>query len=254
MPSNERGGQGSYDWEKNVDVRRNDSKSKLGMELTGSQAHSSNAPMLQFSNPHVEQIIKNVRNEMMMNNTLVKQPLVTLNTSIFYVPSQSVESFGEFESESGQHVLSIGNNNEVIQAKMREMAINSKLWRDQREEDDEENWGDGFAGYSSEEGDQAVDQESAEAGNLIHNAATASKQIDPVDVTNKNAATPISILQQQKSNTNTLDASHADDRKAAATLEVWQQQIVTTVPVISAEERKLLDAMDVYFGSGNISE
>lgn len=39
----------------------------------GFQAHSSNPPKLHFSNPHIEQIIKTVQNEMMMNSTMVKQ-------------------------------------------------------------------------------------------------------------------------------------------------------------------------------------
>lgn len=61
--------------------------------------HCSNALKLLFSNPNVEKIIKDAQNEMMIKHTLLKQPLVTLNTSVF--DTQSVESFGEFEGESG---------------------------------------------------------------------------------------------------------------------------------------------------------
>lgn len=144
---------------KNTEVRQFVSKDIIPFDAQKTEAHSSNKP--HFSNPHVQQIIKDTQNAMMMNSSVVKQPFVTLNTSVFEIPSQSVESFGEFEGESGQLMLSTGNNNNVIQAKVREMAIKSKLWLDQREEDDEEDRGDGFYGYSSEETDHEVDQESA---------------------------------------------------------------------------------------------
>lgn len=49
---------------------------------------------------------------MMLSTTMLKQPLVTLNTSVFDIPSQSANSYGEFE---GEHALSTGNNNEIIQ-------------------------------------------------------------------------------------------------------------------------------------------
>lgn len=48
---------------------------------------SSNTPTLHFSSPHVEKIIKDVQAAMVLNNTMVKQPLVTLNTSVYDVPS-----------------------------------------------------------------------------------------------------------------------------------------------------------------------
>lgn len=138
MPSNVRGGQNNANLGKNMNVRRKDSNSNLGVELIGVQAHSSNAPTLHFSNPNVEPIIKDAQNEMIMKANMVKQPLATLNTSVFDVPSQSVETFGEFEGEFGQLMLSTGNNNEVIHANVRLMTIKSKLWQDKREKDDEE--------------------------------------------------------------------------------------------------------------------
>lgn len=144
-----------------VEQRQNAINSSVAEVSKGELVPRASTPMILFSSSQVENIIKQAQAEMVMNTTLVKQPMVTLNTSVFDVPSQSVESFGEFKGESGQLVLSTGNNNEVIQQKVKEMAINSKLWREQREEDDEDDWGDGFDGYSFEEGEQEVDQESA---------------------------------------------------------------------------------------------
>nr|XP_009791723.1 PREDICTED: uncharacterized protein LOC104238914 [Nicotiana sylvestris] len=144
-----------------VEQRQNAINSSVVEVSKGELVPRSSTLTILFSSSQVENIIKQAQAEMVMNTTLVKQPMVTLNTSVFNVPSQSVESSGELKGESGQLVLSTGNNNEVIQQKVKEMAINSKLWREQREEEDEEDWGDGFAGYSSEEGEQEVDQESA---------------------------------------------------------------------------------------------
>ncbi|XP_075110998.1 uncharacterized protein LOC107787743 [Nicotiana tabacum] len=48
---------------------------------------------------------------MMLSTTMLKQPLVTLNTSVFDIPSQSANSYGEFE---GEHALStIGDSKTV---------------------------------------------------------------------------------------------------------------------------------------------
>lgn len=144
-----------------VEQRQNAINSSVAEVSKGELVPRSSTTTILFSSSQVENIIKQAQAEMVMNTTLVKQPMVTLNTSVFDVPSQLVESFGEFKGESGQLVLSTGNNNEVIQQKVKEMATNSKLWREQREEDDEDDWGDGFDGYSFEEGEQEVDQESA---------------------------------------------------------------------------------------------
>lgn len=94
----------------------------------------------------------------MLHTTMVKQPLVTLNTSVFEVPSQSRESFGEYGGESRQLMLSTGNNNEIIQANVREMVIKSKFLADQCEEDEDEDWGVEIA----EESTDVTDQESAD--------------------------------------------------------------------------------------------
>ncbi|XP_070030762.1 uncharacterized protein [Nicotiana sylvestris] len=76
------------------------SKDIFRVDKQKAEAHSSNAPTMHFSNPQVEQIIKDAQNEMMKNSTVVKQPVVTLNTSVYDIPSQSAESFGELEGES----------------------------------------------------------------------------------------------------------------------------------------------------------
>lgn len=128
-------------------------------ELTCFQAHSSNTPTLQFSCPRMEQIIKDAQNAMMLHTTMFKQPLVTLNTSVFEVPSQSLESFGEYGGEPGQLTLSTGNNNEVIQANVRTMVIKSKLWADQCEEDEKEDWANEIVGDSTNEADQNSEDE-----------------------------------------------------------------------------------------------
>ncbi|XP_019260723.1 PREDICTED: uncharacterized protein LOC109238702 [Nicotiana attenuata] len=111
-------------------------------ELTGT-------PTILFSSPQVEKIIKESQIEMMMYpNPIFKQPLVTLNTSAYDIPSQSCESLGEHRDESGQPILSTGNNNEIIQANVRDMISESKLLEHQREEDDDE---ENYAGNSSDD-------------------------------------------------------------------------------------------------------
>lgn len=71
---------------------------------------------IHFSSPQVEKISKESQIEMMLNaNLMFKQPLVMLNTSAYDIPSQSCESFGEHGAESGQPILSTGNNKEIIQ-------------------------------------------------------------------------------------------------------------------------------------------
>lgn len=104
----------------------NASKNNDVEENLDKQAHSSNIPTLRFSCPHVEQIIREAENAMMVKN-MVNQPLVTLNTSVFEVLSESFESCGEHGGEQGKMVLSTGNNNEVIKANVREMVANSKI-------------------------------------------------------------------------------------------------------------------------------
>jgi len=215
---------------------------------SNAEAHNSNAPTLHFSNPQVEQIIKDVQKEMMMNNPMVKQPLVTLNKSVFEVPSQSMESCGEVEGETGQLMLSTGNNNDAIQGNLRLMAIKSKLWQEQREDDDEEDWGDGFAGYSSEEADREANHESAgeeidslamviservpaasPTSNLNSNApAFVPRNPSSPAFQNAAAGTPTTTVQQQQINPNTSNTKPNGDRTKTGTPTSGQFQTVTT--------------------------
>lgn len=99
---------------------------------------------------------------MMMNaNPTINQPLVTLNTSALEIPSQSWESFGEHGSDSGQHLVSTGNDYEVVkqknnfsrgenstQVRKEEMEIDrleievgrpkTKIWADQVEDEEDD--------------------------------------------------------------------------------------------------------------------
>lgn len=82
-----------------------------------------------------------------------------MNSSVFEVPSQSLESFGKYGGDPGQLMLSTRNNNEFIKANVRDMAIKFKLWQHQREDDDDEAWGVDFAGESTDEGEQCSGDE-----------------------------------------------------------------------------------------------
>jgi len=161
ISSSKKGGRTSNNLAKFSGDRQNAINSNVAEVSKGELLPRSSTPTILVSSPQVQKIIKESQIEMMMYaNPIFKQPLVTLNTSAYDIPSQSVESFGDFEGESGQLMLSTGNNNEVIQSNLRLMAIKSKLWQEQREDDNEEDWGDGFAGYSSEEADNEVDRDS----------------------------------------------------------------------------------------------
>lgn len=105
------------------------------------QAHSSNAPTLQFCSPYIEEIIKETQKAMMLSPILVKQPLVTLNTSVFEVPSQLEKSCGELEGEPGQIMLTSGFNSSVVQPSLRDIVSKSRRWDEQHEEDEEEKCG-----------------------------------------------------------------------------------------------------------------
>lgn len=130
VASSKKGVQGNEVVAKEMSVRRSVSKSNL-VEEKKDNAHSSITPTFHFSSPHVEKIIYDTHAAMLTHTNLVKQPLVTLNISVFEVPTQSMESCGEHGDEFGQLMTSIGNTNEVIRVNVREMAIKSKLWRDQ---------------------------------------------------------------------------------------------------------------------------
>nr|XP_009801946.1 PREDICTED: uncharacterized protein LOC104247588 [Nicotiana sylvestris] len=159
---------------------------------------------------------------MVVNTTMVKQLIVTLNTSVYEVPSQSMESCGDYGGEPGQLMLSTGNNNEIIQA-------NSKLWLDQREHDDDEDWAAEY-GFDGESTDGGADQESEEEDLL----SIGSQSVPTKEVT----LTPM----QQQHMPNDLTVGPTADRTATPA-NSGQQQVMTTTPNISVEDRKLLDAM-----------
>ena len=169
--------------------------------------------------------------------------LVTLNTSVFDVPSQSVETYDDFEGEAGQIFLSTGNNDEFIQAKV----IKSKFWLQQREEDDEyEGWGDGHAGFSSEEADQEVDQESA--GEDLDCLAMAKYDEGPVasHKSKLNINAPIFLPRnspngslKRTATTHTKQLVLAETDQTAATIKSGQQHIVTDNPIFDAMEQQL---------------
>lgn len=110
---------------------------------------------LQISDPELAQMIKESQAAMLRHTTpKIKAPLVTLNTSIQEVPSQSMESLGEQADDSGQLLLSTGNNQqvdkvicsisqastyEVIDSKDQQGVTSaSKTWADQVEEYEED--------------------------------------------------------------------------------------------------------------------
>lgn len=78
---------------------------------------------------------------------------------------------------------------------------------------------------------------------LEYNATTNVEKPSSMDISSQHAEPYSTMTQQQQLTSNTSAIMQLGDRKAAATIQVEQQQIVTTNPVISAEERKLLDAM-----------
>lgn len=132
---------------------------------TGQLAHSSSTPTLQFSSPRMEQIIKEAQAAMAMHTNMVthtnmvKQPIVTLNKSVFEVPTQTMESCGEHGVESGQLMLSTANNSEVIKPNVKDMVIKSKFWADQSDHDDDEDWGIEYDGGSTDDLGQESDSE-----------------------------------------------------------------------------------------------
>ncbi|OIT37325.1 hypothetical protein A4A49_08738, partial [Nicotiana attenuata] len=146
-------------------------------------------PMLHISDPHLAKMIKESHAAMLMHTTRkINAPLVTLNTSVHDVPSQSLESFGERHGESGQQLLSTGNNQQVEksvaaisqanstnkmlvskeqQAVTSEFLLTRETWADrcEHEEDiDFENLGDSeeeadHGSYTSNEGAVEVHKE-----------------------------------------------------------------------------------------------
>nr|XP_033511647.1 uncharacterized protein LOC117276402 [Nicotiana tomentosiformis] len=151
---------GSENLANKFDFRRNASENNLAEILKGDSRSLSSSPRLHISSPAVAKIIKEALVSMMLNvNPMIKQPLVTLNTSAQKVPSQIVESFGEHSGGSGQPLLSTGNEKEVIKERSQDLreVINErtcrqegqvldrilprlKTWANQIEFEEEENW------------------------------------------------------------------------------------------------------------------
>nr|XP_018627042.1 uncharacterized protein LOC108945507 isoform X2 [Nicotiana tomentosiformis] len=216
-----------------VEQRQKAINSSVAEVLKGEHVPSSSTPTIHFSSPQVEKIIKESQIEMMLNaNLMFKQPLVTLNTSVYGIPSQSCESFSEHGGESGQPILSTGNNKEIIQAKVRDMASN--LWADQREEDDEENWGDEFAGNLTEDGDQ----DSEDEGVLSVGSPSLQKSGNSTILSSNsklNAKAPVFVPKagQQHFGTSTTGATRM---KNAVPSRSGQQQIIRSTPAATLVE------------------
>lgn len=69
---------------------------------------------LQFSSPELAEMIKESQAAMFMHtNPNINTPLVSLNTSVHEVPSQSMECFGDQGSDSGKQLISTDNNQHV---------------------------------------------------------------------------------------------------------------------------------------------
>ncbi|KAH0746427.1 hypothetical protein KY285_008084 [Solanum tuberosum] len=73
------------------------------------------APTLHISNPEVNKIIQECEVAMALKSNLaIKPPIITLNTLAHEVPTQSLESFRELQGESGQLILSKGNDKDLV--------------------------------------------------------------------------------------------------------------------------------------------
>ncbi|KAH0693730.1 hypothetical protein KY285_020827 [Solanum tuberosum] len=73
------------------------------------------APTLHISNPEVNKIIQEYEAAMALKSNLaIKPSIVTLNTLAHEVPTQSLESFRELQGESGQLILSKGNDKDLV--------------------------------------------------------------------------------------------------------------------------------------------
>ncbi|KAH0638903.1 hypothetical protein KY285_035489 [Solanum tuberosum] len=106
-----RGTSSKENW--NMVIRR---KTSSNVSLS-SQTKDGNvmAPTLHISNPEVNKIIQECEAAMTLKSNLaIKSPIVTLNTLAHKVPIQSLESFGKLQVESGQLILSKGNDKDLV--------------------------------------------------------------------------------------------------------------------------------------------
>ncbi|KAG5592380.1 hypothetical protein H5410_042894 [Solanum commersonii] len=89
------------------------------------------APTLHISNPKVNKIIQECEAVMALKSNLaIKPPIVPLNTLAHKVPTQSLESFRELQGESGQIILSKGNDKDLVKGKIREERPSAPRWAD----------------------------------------------------------------------------------------------------------------------------
>lgn len=66
------------------------------------QSPATATPTIQISNPELAKMVQAAQAAMLQNTIImIKELLVTLNTSVFEVPSQTMGSFGEYADESG---------------------------------------------------------------------------------------------------------------------------------------------------------
>lgn len=98
---------------KNVDARSNIEDLALvpiDKQKAGAVPNAA-SPTLKISNPDLAKMVKDAQAAMFINTTpKIHAPLVTLNTTVHDIPSQSMESFGERDGDSGQQLLSTENN------------------------------------------------------------------------------------------------------------------------------------------------
>nr|XP_016480147.1 PREDICTED: uncharacterized protein LOC107801350 [Nicotiana tabacum] len=143
-------------------------------------------------------------------------------------------------------MLSTRNNNEIVQANLREMVSKSKTLADQGEEDEEEDLGDVEAGESTDYAVQESEDEdvlslgsptlpktysiSSCKSKLNLNAPAFIPRNSPCGATSQNSVTPTSIVQQQQLNLNNSVVTTTDDRNAATTSKVGQQQQIASTP------------------------
>ncbi|XP_075089075.1 uncharacterized protein LOC142170714 [Nicotiana tabacum] len=158
---------------KNVEARTKGLKDLVPVDDQKSgafQVSNAASPTLHFSNPDLAKMVKDAQAAMFINtNPKTNATLVTLNTSVHEVPSQTV--VGEQTDDSGYPLLSTGNNqhvekgrasptqsnstNEKTSSKKQQVAtsaiaVNRKSWAEQVEEEEEEDCGDSYQDITDE--------------------------------------------------------------------------------------------------------
>jgi len=199
---------------------------RLNASLNTGQAHSATTPTLHFSSPQVEQIIKETQAAMGMQTNMFKQPLVTLNKSVFEVPTQSMESYGEYGGVSEQLMISTGNNNEIVRSNVKEMAIKSKA------PDFIPNTKQQHKGKNNNKDRSIGEAASMQSGQKQHTTTAAD-----VNTNHGHQQFNANTTGQKQSNANTTGQQQYNANITGAVV------MVTDIPAISLEDRKLLDAL-----------